>query len=300
MAMPPHRTNLGATRRLAVVVALFAPAITPAALAHDLWIEPHSFRPDVGDTIRLRLIVGHGDQSEVLHRDDRRIERFVLWDGAAEQPIAGVDGSAVAGVARVRGAGRIVVGYRSNHAHSEMDAAAFEQYLKHEGLEHIVEQRRTRGESGKAGTEVYSRSAKALLDVGGAPGSTSAAPRAVTRPFGFKFEIVPEADPYALKPGDELSVRLLFDNAPAANVLVEAQNRRLRDAPQALRTDAEGRATFKLPTHGEWMITAVYMSPAPASAPADWESFWGSLTFELPADHVVNTDAQRPRGESRR
>jgi hypothetical protein len=32
-----------------------------------------------------------------------------------------------------------------------------------------------------------------------------------------------------------------------------------------------------------WLVKAVHMVPSPAGVQADWDSFWASLTFGLPA-----------------
>ena len=46
-------------------------------------------------------------------------------------------------------------------------------------------------------------------------------------------------------------------------------------------TDAEGRFEFALPFAGRWMLNAVHMVAATDSPEVEWDSFWGSLTFEL-------------------
>ena len=49
------------------------------------------------------------------------------------------------------------------------------------------------------------------------------------------------------------------------------------------RTDANGLATLRLDRPGEWMVSAVHMTPCPERTIADWESLWASVTFELAA-----------------
>jgi hypothetical protein len=51
----------------------------------------------------------------------------------------------------------------------------------------------------------------------------------------------------------------------------------------AARTDAQGRVRLPLGGSGVWLVKAVHMIAAPAGSGADWESFWASLTFALPA-----------------
>jgi uncharacterized GH25 family protein len=55
------------------------------------------------------------------------------------------------------------------------------------------------------------------------------------------------------------------------------------------RSDKDGRVRFRLPRAGMWMVKAVHMIAAQPDAQADWQSFWASLTFDLPG----STDGSR-------
>jgi uncharacterized GH25 family protein len=94
---------------------------------------------------------------------------------------------------------------------------------------------------------------------------------------------VPEASPAGLRPGADLPVRLLFQGKPLAGALVVAIPRDGPEAKVAARSDARGRVRLRLPRGGDWLVKAVHMVPAPRETGADWESFWASLTFRLPA-----------------
>ena len=85
--------------------------------------------------------------------------------------------------------------------------------------------------------------------------------------------------------------RLTYENRPLAGTLVVAINRQNPSDKVSARTDADGRVRFKLPRGGMWLVKAVHMVPAPASAGADWVSFWASLTFE-----TQNADARTGDG----
>src|SRR5947207_1662549 len=87
----------------------------------------------------------------------------------------------------------------------------------------------------------------------------------------------------ALRPGGELPVSLFFRGKPAANVLVVAMS---KDDPQktvSARTDANGLVTLRIAHPGFWLVKAVHMESAPPDAGVDWESWWASVTFDLPA-----------------
>jgi uncharacterized GH25 family protein len=99
--------------------------------------------------------------------------------------------------------------------------------------------------------------------------------------LGFTLELVPEKNPYSLRPGDTLPVRLLFRGQPLAGALVHAALHGQPDAGASARTGPDGRAKLKLSRDGFWMIKAVEMGPAPQGVDADWQSLWASLTFEM-------------------
>lgn len=255
-------------------VALFFAAAP--LLAHDFWIEPSTFRPDVGATVGIALRVGEGFRGDPVPRMPGRIQRFVLASPSGESPVDGVEGQDPAGVARISEPGIQVVGYRSNTSRVDLEAAKFEQYLKEEGLEAIVAERARRGESAKPSREIYSRCAKSLLATGGG-GRTG-----YDRELGFTLELVPEKNPYASPAGAPFPLRLTYRGEPLAGTLVVALNRGAPGKPLSARTDGEGRVSFALGKPGAWLVKAVHMAPAPAESGADWESLWASLTFEVP------------------
>jgi len=254
-------------------VALFFAAAP--LLAHDFWIEPSTFRPEVGATVGFALRVGEGFRGDPVPRTPARIERFVLVSASREAPIDGVPGHDPAGVARVSEPGVQVVGYRSHTSRVDLDAPKFEQYLKEEGLESIVAERARRGESAKPSREIYSRCAKSIVTTG------VGAKAGHDRELGFTLELIPEKNPHAYTSGGPFPVRLHHRGKPLAGALVVALARAAPEKRLSARTDAEGRVSFAL-APGEWLVKAVHMVPAPAESGADWESLWASLTFEVP------------------
>jgi len=65
-------------------------------------------------------------------------------------------------------------------------------------------------------------------------------------PLGFTLELLPEQNPYALRPGDELAVLLFQETKPVEGVLIVAMNRSEPTHKLSARSDAEGRARFRL------------------------------------------------------
>jgi uncharacterized GH25 family protein len=255
---------------------LLLAAVFPAS-AHDFWIEPSRYEPAPGELVRLRLFVGQDFQGEGVPRNEVWIERFDAVAGGTAAHVVGLDGSDPAGLLRPAAEGPLVVAYGSLPSYVEVDPAKFEAYLVAEGLDEPKAARAKAKSAGTPGRERFSRCAKTLLSVGGRSGSGS------TNAVGLTLEIVPESDPGEWKAGAPLSFRVLDHGKPLRNALVKARDRESARDPLEARTDAAGHVIFRLPRPGAWMIGAVHMVPVRDDPRADWESFWASLTFDLPA-----------------
>lgn len=274
-------------KRLALAAGLFLAA---SAAAHDFWISPSSFQPAVSSSVQARLFVGTHFQGEPVPRYAPWIQRFALLGPGIDIPMFGRDGSDPAGAGLIAGPGLYFITYQSTGSPLELDPAKFEEYLRAEGLEKILELRAARGESQKPSRELFYRCAKSLLQAGGS-GSEG-----FDRILGLTLEIIPEKNPYTLPPGAALPVRLLYEGKPLQGALFIALDQAAPDKAISIRSDAEGRATFTLPRDGVWLIKAVEMIPARGGKDTDWESFWASLTFRLgpPPPDVQPTSAAPP------
>lgn len=243
------------------------------AHAHDFWIAPSSFHPAPGELVRVHLRVGDDPaRAEPVIRDPERLVRLSAFDASgAESAIPGFDGQDPAGLWKPTVPGTALLIYEGTPRPIELPAERFEHYLAEEGLEAIVAERARRGESALAGRERYSRSVKALVQVG--PGELR------DRAVGLPLELVIDG-----AFGPKLSATLLWQGRPAADALVEAiALEGLAGEPARLgaRTDAAGRVSFTLPRGGRWMLATVHMERHQPGADAEWRSTWTSLAFEL-------------------
>lgn len=284
-----HCGNKGwAIGSVALLVALISPVQT--ATAHDFWIEPETFHPQLGELVSISLREGDGFDGRPVPRDATRITQFIAHGPGGAQPIVGLDGRDPAGVARFNAPGVHVLGYRSNHAFTTMEAWRFEEHLIEKGLEKIAQLRRNRGVSNSGAREAYSRYSKSLVRAGGSSSE------AASRPLGFKLELIAEFNPYEMGSRREASFRLLFDGKPLEGALVTATPRDAPDGAMQARTDPEGRVQYTLRHTGVWLIAAVHMVEARPALGADWESLWASLTFGTspPIARAASADILRP------
>lgn len=274
------------TRRMMIASGLYVVLGHASAMGHQFWIEPSAFLMKEGSPVRVRLQVGEHFAGVPVERKSERIVRFSLIGPNDEKPIEGVEGRDPAGFFAAPPAGAYTIAYQSNHAFIELDAEKFTAYLKEEGLTSIIKSRAERGQSDKAAREAYARCAKALVRV--TPRSESA-PSALAfqgafdRPAGLPLELIAENDPYSLKAGERITIRLMLEGNPLSDAQLVAVSKKHTSDEKTMRTDMNGRVTFMPDRGGPWLVHGVYMRPAPAGIDADWESLWASLTFDVPA-----------------
>jgi hypothetical protein len=183
----------------------------------------------------------------------------------------------------------------SQLAFLELPAAAFTAYLREEGLGEALRQRQEAGETTtKPGRETYRRCAKALvLATQGPHLPPAAADTAFRRVLGLPLELVPEQNPYRLRPGAALTVRVLRQGQPVPGALVQVWQASPATpkptAPLAVthfttHTNAQGRLLLRVTGPGPYLLATVRIENAPPAlaARADWLSTWASLTFGGP------------------
>jgi uncharacterized GH25 family protein len=182
--------------------------------------------------------------------------------------------------------GLVIFGYASKPSFIVLTPEKFSQYLSEEGLAEIAAIRTRRNETGAEAREQFSRCAKALVLSG------SATDAQTDRALGFTLELIAERNPYALRSGRDLPVRLLYHGKPLVGALVVAINKQDPSARLSARSDKEGRVAFRLNRPGMWLIKSVHMIQAPAGSAAQWASFWASLTFTLPESRPAAASVQ--------
>lgn len=268
--------------RLSIVLASLCTALLAArADSHDFWIEPSAFQAAPMTRVAVELKVGERIVGEKVARKSERIVRFGAIDPAGkEAALVGLDGGTPAGWLVPREAGLFVLCYRGNAVPIELEAEKFERYLVEEGLEAVIAERKRLGESAKQGLERYSRSAKSFVHCGDVAAEDLVG---WDRRTGLALEVVPLVNPLTLKPGETLTVEIDFGGEPLANALVGCLPRADPKLESRLRTDEHGRVTFKIAKSGAHLVRVCHMVRAKPETGADWESTWGSLTFETAA-----------------
>jgi hypothetical protein len=248
-------------------------------LAHTLYLLPSKFH--VMKEERLVFSIHNGDAFPASEDAvaPERIQDVQLIGPSGSTAISNFQrlGKAVHAVVPIEQEGTLWLAIRTKPNFLQLEAPKFEQYLRDEGLEHAIVWRAQHGESAKPSKERYTKYAKSLI-LSGTPDE------GWKRTIGLPLEFVPEADPSRLTPGATLPVRVLWRGQPAKGLRVEkAWATGGKNGIEIVgRTDAEGRIQVPFEKAAKWRLHTVAIEPVANDPEANWESYWATLTFELP------------------
>lgn len=258
--------------------------IAGTALAHDFWIQPSRFWIGAGEPTSLGIVVGHGParQRWVL-RLNRVVALFSIGPGGRRTDQSGaLSQGTYAPDAELAFAtpGVHVIAFENSPSLNNLPAARFNDYLQAEGILPAIEWRQRTSTTDQPGREIYSRRAKALVQVG--PPSARPQPQATAR-LGFTLELVPEINPYSPGTARALPIQVYYRGRPQPGAFVKLTNLDSDEKPvETHTTDRTGRALFSLPRAGQWQFNVVWTRPLKGDPDGDFETTFSSLTFGYP------------------
>lgn len=247
--------------------------------AHDLFLKLDSYFLEPGVTARVPVLNGTFATSENSVTADRiGAITLVSPEGTAalDTTAWSVKGDTSYVTIRAGAAGTYVLGASVRPRALSMTATDFNAYLEEDGITDMLETRRRKSELERPARERYSKHVKAIFQVGDRVSD------GYGTVLGYPAEIVPLANPYGLKAGDELAVRCLVDGKPVeVTVLTGGEGPSGPIAQRSARSGADGVARVRVDGPGRWYIKFVHM--AEVSEPElDYESKWATLTFAVP------------------
>lgn len=247
--------------------------------AHEFWLMPSKFRVNINESVNLTFFVGEDFMGEVWGKKSQRTLKLTAYSGKTEKDLTALaiknDSNDI--VLNFDKEGTQVVTMESKNSFIALDAKKFNDYLKDDGVENIYELRLKTGKLDKPSREFYRRCAKTLIQVGAKTDKT------FKKNTGMPLEIIPMKNPYTLQQGDKMTVQVLFNGKPLTYrmILTWHKTAKTKTRQQKLKTDAKGQMSFTLDQKGQWMVSLVNMIPLENNPEADYQSYWGNLTFEL-------------------
>lgn len=291
--------NLMAARWLLIIVAAFT---SINATAHTLFLKPDSFFVSKGEHKEIPLINGTFEVSENKILVNRILDaRIIAPDGDALK--VGDEQWSYKGESTIlrsnfKQAGNYVVGVGTTPMIARIAPENFNFYLRYEGLDDAIRERRELEETDIGAAERYQKFSKAILQVGD---QQSASFSAI---LGYPVEIVPLSNPYELSSGDLFRARILKNGKPLADELVyatheghyEMSDEGIYEEFAKVRSDENGEIEFILEEAGRWYVRfidltrvgdkehwysdiLVYFGAEEHRIP--YRSLWATLTFEI-------------------
>ncbi|MGH7569557.1 MAG: DUF4198 domain-containing protein [Gemmatimonadales bacterium] len=252
-----------------LVVAIGCLLLASWAAAHDFWLVP------VGEEIRG--INGSNFPVSANAVAPSRLAEAVAVSGAGRKrlEVIGTRDSMLILKADPGIGGIFYAAVALHPRRINLSGTDFNEYLLHDGLPQIHALRQQGGQLDSSAVERYQKFAKALI---ARPGAGSVA----LEPVGQRLELVPLADPAALRPGDTLRVEVRFENRPIGGLTIHAgfEGQPGGGHAQTHRSDARGRVAVPIGRTGLWYVRTIHMREV-NEPPFQWESFWASLTFTV-------------------
>lgn len=258
------------------VAALAALCLPLPALAHDTWLLPERWRLGAGEQIVLALTSGMDfPRPETAVNADRLEARGVRLAGKTHplEPGSAERALTLSGIVKEGGLATAWIATRPRSL--TLTPEQVTHYLGEVGAADTIGEQWKRSAQ-TAWRETYVKIAKTIVRVGDAVSDSSWG-----EPVGLALEIVPGSDPTQLKQGDLLSIRVLWQGQPLPDLAVGAAAASPAK-PALARTDAQGRARFKLDRSGPWLLRATLIRSSEARK-GEWDSVFTTLTLNVSA-----------------
>jgi uncharacterized GH25 family protein len=180
------------------------------------------------------------------------------------------------------GEGTALLGVSTGSRLIEMSAEDFNRYLRNDGVLDTLEARRAAGTLDNPARESYAKHVKTLLRVGG--GSSDAWQTVL----GYPVELVPLSNPFELRSGDTLRLKVLASGKALPNQLVFASHENFHghgddgshEEAEKARSDKQGVVEIPVSEPGRWYVRLIHMVED-ESEEYDYISEWATLTFEV-------------------
>jgi uncharacterized GH25 family protein len=248
-------------------------------LAHDMFLRPAQLFVAERAEVLVRLLNGTFSRSENSITRDRLVDvAIVSPTGRATLDTAewNTTGDTSTFTLKTGSAGTYVIGVSTRPRVLELPGEDFNTYLRDDGIPDELAARRREGRLQERSKERYHKHVKAMLQVG------TALSDAYATVLGYPAEIVPLSNPYELRVGDILLVRVLVNGRPVPNQYVQYGGRTRADArftQRSVRANAEGVAAVAISRPGTYYVKFIHMTRLPNDPEANYESAWATLVF---------------------
>jgi uncharacterized GH25 family protein len=247
-----------------------------SAKAQVLWLQSQKYFGSVGEKVPVSMVWGDGFNPVPWNLKREQVNKVELHHLSAVKDLKSnlKDGEKDQVEVLLVETGTHLLTLQTNSVLSTVDAEKFNDYLKTHGLDEIYFNRERSGALTKPVQERSAYYAKVLLQAGEEKDDT------YKKPTDFPIEIIPEKSPFTLKTGDAMRFSVRWQGKPLFGIQVKIWNRHNNlTTQQNIYTQQDGTMETRVSNGGLWIISVVQMVPGKQGV--DWQSYRGSLVFEL-------------------
>ncbi|MDH3708260.1 MAG: DUF4198 domain-containing protein [Cyclobacteriaceae bacterium] len=254
--------------------------------SHDMFLKLKSYYVSADSNIDIHLYNGTFDKSENVITRDRMTDVSMIYPDGTRDRLTNDSwtdqGNITVLSTQTKDPGSYVVGVSTLPKMIELSSEDFNNYLAHDGVMDVLNERKKSGEDQKNAREKYSKHVKAIFQAGASSSGH------YKKKLGYPIEFIPVQNPYDLKVNGDLQVQLLSKGQPVSNQLVYASYAGFHGHSDTgghveaikTRTNNKGVATITLSKAGHWYVRAIHMVKSNEEG-VDYESNWATLTFEI-------------------
>jgi len=244
---------------------------------HEFWIQPDKFIYKYAEPVNIKFLVGENFAGENWTGDKDKIKSLHLYfedavDTNVDDDLGKNKGDSLQ--IAMLDEGTVMLTLNTTNSFIDLDAAKFNDYLEKDGLTEALKYRQTNGDTAKNGHENYQRSVKTIFQVG------DKFTNVYKQKTDLPLDIIPTEHPYSISKDGNFKVKLFFQGEKLKDTKVRVWHK-LDDkvSQEEYTTDDDGEIKFFLSPEGEWMVSCVKMVRLQDDPKADWQSYWGSLTW---------------------
>jgi uncharacterized GH25 family protein len=259
-------------------------------LAHEFWLQPQQYLFSAGDEVNIRFRVGDGFAAgENWKGNQERVNELKLYYADVtdnlKTALSADEGDSVQ--FSLFEEGTAMVTFNSINSYLELEAPKFTDYLLEDGLTSAIDYRKKHNETDSISREFYQRSVKTIVQVG------SKKTDIYKKQTSLPLDIIPLSNPYSLGNLQTLKVKILFKGLPLANAKMSVWYKMPDTVTDtSFISDVNGEISFPVTTSGEWMVSCVHMIHLDADPKAQWQSYWGSVTWGYTGKAVTSSKSR--------
>lgn len=245
--------------------------------AQEFWLQPNKIQYKIGDTLKISFVKGVNFDGRRMMMPKEKVQRLELHriNGVHDLRPALIEGAKFNASVPLQSEGTKMVVSQTTGDVVHYNAQDFNIFLKDNGLDDVIARRNATNAVNNPATETFTCYEKLLIQVGNARDD------AFKENVGLPLEIIPDKNPFALKRGDVIHFKVLFQGKPEFGARVRIWNYYdYLTTTQNIFTQQDGTIEMTISNAGSWLINVVKMAPAKEGA-TEWQSYRGSLMFSI-------------------